>query len=211
MLEGLKLDFDRALDLLRNRNEFTALKEKEQRDILVAAIDNLVDFAAAEEFTMLDELSEETDEGRQEEICKKYNLYHAEAENDEVLRAAGIAGWWIGQAADALITYMTQGDERVRDSHLALEGLSFPKRDFPPGLVPPIEWGCRCYLVSDGYDFPALAALKTDWRKEVNPVFSESLATGGRIFSPAHPYFTLDFQKHSRMQQIAREIKDKLL
>lgn len=211
VLEGLKMDFDTALALLRRHNEFATLKEREERDILAAAIENLVDFAAAGEYAMMREVREEAEEGNHEGICRKYNLSYAGIENSQVLSAAAIAGWWVNQPAGTLLTYMTQGDERVRDTHLALEGLSFPKKDFPPDLIPPIEWGCRCYLISDSYGFPVFAALEPEHRKTVNPVFSESLATGGRIFSPAHPYFTLDFKNNKRIQKIIREIKDKLL
>lgn len=35
---------DRALEILKNHNSFTTERERQQRDILIAAIDNLVDF-----------------------------------------------------------------------------------------------------------------------------------------------------------------------
>lgn len=214
VLEGLKIDFDRALELLRNHNDFTTLQEKEERDILVAAIENLVEFAAAQEYAMMKDVREHSqDEGFEdyEEICEKYNLTYAETENEQVLFAAGIAGWWINQSPDTWITYMTQGDERVRDTHQALEGLTYPKNSFPSDIIPPIEWGCRCYLLSDGNEASVSASLKNDFRKKVNPVFAESLAMKGKIFSGVHPYFTSDFRKHTRLQTIIKRIKDKLL
>lgn len=214
VLEGLHMDFDRALGLLRNHNEFTTLQEKEERDILVAAIDNLVDFAAAQQYTMMNDILESSKEEGFEDyegVCEKYNLMYADTENEQVLYAAGIAGWWINQSSGTLITYMTQGDERVRDTHLALEGLTYPKSDFPSDLIPPIEWGCRCYLLSDGNEASVSASLKDDYRKKVNPVFAESLAMKGRIFSGAHPYFSSDFQKNARIQTIVKQIKNKLL
>lgn len=214
VLEGLHMDFDRALGLLRNHNEFTTLQEKEERDILVAAIENLVEFAAAEEYAMMTGLLEQSENEELEDyegICDKYNLTYADTENEQVLYAAGIAGWWINQSSSTLITYMTQGDERVRDTHLALEGLTYPKSDFPSDLIPPIEWGCRCYLLSDGNEASVSASLKDDYKKKVNPVFTESLAMKGRIFSGAHPYFTSDFRKNARIQTIVKQIKNKLL
>lgn len=214
VLEGLKMNFDRALELLRNHNDFTTLQEKEERDILVSAIENLVEFAAAQEYAMMKDVREHSqDEGFEdyEEICEKYNLTYAETENEQVLFAAGIAGWWINQSPDTWITYMTQGDERVRDTHQALEGLTYPKNSFPSDLIPPIEWGCRCYLLSDGNEASVSASLKNDFRKKVNPVFAESLAMKGKIFSGVHPYFTSDFRKHTRLQTIIKRIKDKLL
>lgn len=214
VLEGLHMDFDRALELLRNHNDFTTLQEKEERDILVAAIENLVEFAAAQEYAMMTgvlEQSENEEPEDYERICEKYNLTYADTENEQVLYAAGIAGWWINQSSGTLITYMTQGDERVRDMHLALEGLTYPKSEFPSDLIPPIEWGCRCYLLSDGNEAHVSASLKNDYRKKVNPIFAQSLAMKGQIFSGAHPYFTSDFRKNARIQTIVKQIKNKLL
>ena len=216
VLEGLKMDFDRALELLRNHNDFTTLQDKEERDILVAAIDNLVEFAAAGEYAMMNDVREHSqDEGFEdyEGICERYNLTYAETENEQVLYAAGIAGWWINRSSDTLITYMTQGDERVRDSHQALEGLTFTKSNFHSDLIPPIDWRCRCYLLSDGNEAFVSASLKTDtdYRKKVNPVFAESLAMKGRIFSESHPYFTSAFRKNRKVQTIIRKLKNKLL
>jgi hypothetical protein len=41
--------------------------------------------------------------------------------------------------------YLTMEDERVRDTHRALDGLVLPKDDpFWEKHFPPWEWGCRC-------------------------------------------------------------------
>ena len=85
---------DRALEILKNHNSFTTERERQQRDILIAAIDNLVDFAAAEEYAMLGELPETADEQdmeAHEKICRRYNLVHAEEENNQVFFAASMA------------------------------------------------------------------------------------------------------------------------
>lgn len=214
-LEGMRMDFDRALDLLRKKNSFVSAKDNQERNILLAAIDNLVDFAAAEEYAMMNELELlDTEEGtdEHENICKKYNLHYATIENADVLYAAGIASWWINQSDETLITYMTQGDDRVREWHLSFEGLTYPKRDFPPDLIPPIEFGCRCYLVADSTRSSVLASIpmKEGLKRKINPAFSESLAKNGKIFSLAHPYFTESFLKEPRLQNITRRIKKKL-
>jgi hypothetical protein len=211
-LTGLAMDFDTALELLRNFNDFTTERERQQRDILVAAIENLVDFAAAEELAMVDEvdeLPEGADEEMCEEVCEKYNLTYAVAENDNVEHAALMAAWWIGIMDESIVTYMTQGDERVRATHLSLEGVSYRKSEFPAELIPPIEWACRCYLVADGMSsvHGALPAHK-DYRKLVNPVFAQSLAKGGKIFTEAHPYFQKPLPKE--VQKITERIKRKL-
>lgn len=215
VLTGLKLDFDGALALLRNKNAFVSLRDKEQRDVLVAAIDNLVDFAAAQENTMLGELPEEIDfryPERYEDLCEKYNKTYARQENIDVLYAAAVAAWWMDIPSETLVTYMTQGDERVRAWHLSLEGTTYPKCEFPPALIPPIEFGCRCFLITEGSASRIKAVLDTTSKEKeqmkTNPVFKESLAVKGKIFSREHPYFkhTLPLQ----VQDIVKRIKEKL-
>lgn len=210
-LSGLRIDFDRALDILRSHNEFTTERERRQRDILLAAIDNLVDFAAAGEIALLKELPEEPqveEIAAYESLCERYNLIYAARENDQVLFAASMAAWWLTISPETVVTYMTQGDERVRPWHLSLEGISYRKSEFPPELIPPIEWGCRCFLVADGFAsvYGALPAAG-EYRRYVDPVFRESLATGGRIFSPAHAYFAGPLPEY--VQQIVKRIKEK--
>lgn len=44
--------------------------------------------------------------------------------------------------------YKTMGDDRVRDSHAALDGLILPANDpFWKTHFPPWEWGCRCQVI----------------------------------------------------------------
>ena len=209
-MRGLALDFDEALSILRNHNNFTTERDKQQHEILVAAIDNLIDFAAAEEMKMISELPEEVNEEcllDYETICEQYNLTYAEVENEQVLFAAKMAAWWMAVNAESVITYMTQGDERVRPWHLSLEGVSYRKSEFPAELIPPIEWGCRCYLIANGFA-AVRASLSIDkCRSMVDPVFRESLATGGRIFTDAHRYFDVPLPEFA--QKIVKRIKSK--
>lgn len=191
-LTGLRIDFDRALEILQSKNISLTQREGLERDTLVAAIDNLIDFAAAEEFTMMQELPDTLSLAEMETyelVCRKYNETYAETENAQVFHSATIAAWWMGVSMDSIITFNTQNDERVRAWHQSFDGVSYLKSEFPPELIPPIEWACRCYLTSDGYGSVLGSVLKPDFKGKVNPVFAESLATGGRIFSSAHPYF----------------------
>lgn len=209
VLTGLRMDFDRALDLLQAKNLHLTQREETERDTLMAAFDNLIDFAAAGETAMMQELPdtlELEDMERYESVCRKYNETYAEAENAQVQHAAMIAAFWIGSSAETIITFNTQGDERVRPWHLSYEGVSYPKSEFPPELIPPIEWGCRCFLTAYGFGSVYGSLLKPQLK--VNPVFRESLATGGRIFSEAHPYFQKPVPE--AVEKIKQRLKEKL-
>lgn len=194
VLTGLNIDFDRALEILQSKNISLTQREELECGTLIAAIDNLVDFAAAEEVAMMQELPDTLSLAEMETyelVCRKYNETYAETENAQVLHSATIAAWWMSVSMDSMVTFNTQNDERVRAWHQSFDGVSYLKSEFPPELIPPIEWACRCYLTSDGYGSIFGSILKPDFKGKINPVFSESLATGGRIFSKAHPYFAI--------------------
>ena len=209
VLEGLKIDFDRALEILQSKSNYITAREEMERDTLIAAFDNLIDFAAAEQYTMMQSLPEELNLEEMESyegICEKYNLHYATVENEQVLHAATIAYFWMGESEESLITYNTQNDERVRAWHQSFDGLSYRKSEFPPELIPPIEWACRCFLTSNGYGSVDSSILKPEITYD--PIFAESLATGGRIFSDAHTYFKEKLPKE--VVAISSNLKQKL-
>ena len=208
-LAGLHIDFDHALGILQAKNLHLTQREEAERNTLFAAFDNLIEFAAAEETAMMQELPdtlELEDMEQYESICRKYNETYAESENAQVQHAAMIAAFWIGTSAETIITFNTQSDERVRPWHLSYEGISYPKSEFPRELIPPIEWGCRCFLTAYGFGSVYGATIKPQIK--INPVFRESLATGGRIFSEAHPYFQKPLPE--TVEKIKQRLKEKL-
>ena len=57
------------------------------------------------------------------------------------------SNWRLAQENDDTthLQYLTMEDDRVRESHAALEGIILPKNDpFWQTHFPPWEWGCRC-------------------------------------------------------------------
>lgn len=211
--------------------------DTEQKKILLAAIDNLVDFGVVEEYQMASELQgygslkdiegEEQREQHEEmidsynaAINSKYNKTWAVTEDRDVIWAAVIARQFMGYREDTILVYTTQGDERVRPWHRALEGLAYPKESFPHWLIPPIEWRCRCYLVDE--DVVRYGAVEVEdamirynadpaMPEWIDPVFKESLAKGGRIFSDAHRYFQVDKRHKAKLTRAANEIKKSIL
>lgn len=223
-IKGFGMDFEEAMALIRNTNTGLTQLEQEKRSILLAALDNLVDFAVAEEFQMSVQLPEEYDENNPddleafEKVFDRYNEIYAEVENGDIEHAMGIAAGWVLISRDTMLTYMTQGDNRVRPWHMALEGTSYPKREFPAWLIPPIEHGCRCFLVEEGDGvlnhkgyLADVVATKDEIPDFVNPVFRDSVCKGGRIFGAAHSYFQIPKKNRKHLREVAQKIKDKWL
>lgn len=219
--DGFGITFEDAIELLTSTDELSE-EDVARRNILLAAFDNLVDFSVAEEYQMVmdlpedDNAEEELDEEELEEylaIFKLYNHRYAKVENSDIEYAMMVAASLVAVKNTTILTYMTQGDERVRPWHRQYEGVSAPKSSFPAWLIPPIEHMCRCYLIEDDImdSLPALAAKKSptglkmpDW---FNPTFKESVALGGRIFSDEHPYFQIDPEHNAKLQLISNRLK----
>ncbi len=76
----------------------------------------------------------------------------AERRAELLLRTHGFqafqaSNWRVAQedADTTHLQYLATEDDRVRDSHLALNGIILPKDDpFWEKHLPPWEWGCRC-------------------------------------------------------------------
>lgn len=216
-LQGFGMSLEEALELLQSSEEGLGRVDKEKRIAIHAAIDNLVDFAVAEEYQMVDDLNfdeenpTESDEEEALKVFKTYNQRYAKVENEDVEYAMIVAAGLVTVRSTTMLTYMTQGDERVRPWHRTYEGYSAPKSSFPHWLIPPIEHQCRCFLIEDDvYNQLNVQAARTgklempDW---FNPTFKESVAFGGRIFSDEHPYFQVDEAHVEKLSEISARIK----
>lgn len=223
--DGFGISYDDAFQLLKNADDLSD-EQRVQRDILVAAVDNLVDFAVAEEYHLAEEVLEydeleELEEDSEEYadlleilfgICHKYNNRYAYVENMDIEYAMIVAAFLSSLKDDTILTYMTMGDERVRPWHLQYEGYSAPRSQFPSWLIPPIEHQCRCFLVEDTKSTLVAdiqAAKKPQMPDWFDRTFKESVANGGRIFSDEHSYFQIDKKHVKRLGEISDRIKAK--
>ena len=226
-IDGFGGTYEDAIDLLRNYENLTPEQEA-KRNVILAAVDNLIDFAVAEEYQMAmnlpdedeldDEDGDEDDDDTDDEfhaIFAKYNKTYAATEDMDVEYAMIVAAGLYKLKETTILTYMTQGDERVRPWHLQYEGYSAPKSRFPAWLIPPIEHGCRCFLVEDEDVYGQIKDVNNErvivpsmpfW---FNPTFKESVALGGRIFSDEHPYFQIKEEHREQLESISQRIKEK--
>lgn len=209
--KGFGISYEDALSIIAKDADVTE-EEFEIQKIILAAIENLVDFSVVAEYQMIYELEDEVDEDEILAIFNKYNKRYASVENMDIEYAMGVAAQISTAKPTTILTYMTQGDERVRPWHRIYEGFSAPKSSFPHWLVPPIEHMCRCFLIEEDI----VAAVKAssqdasqipDW---FNPTFKESVAFGGRIFSDEHPYFQVRGGDVDMLTEVASMIKEKI-
>ncbi|GIV32614.1 MAG: hypothetical protein KatS3mg031_0149 [Chitinophagales bacterium] len=109
-----------------------------------------------------------------------------------------------------LLRYETAGDERVRDSHRILQGITRPVNDpFWNTYYPPNDWNCRCDVIpmhrkSDAQQITPDSRLP---KPQLPKNFQNNVAKTGVIFRETHPYFALqeqgkkeiaDFMEHNQ-------------
>lgn len=227
--DGFGISYDDALDLIKKQDDLTDA-ERVDRDILVAAVDNIIDFSTVEEYQMARQIpyfdgsdvsepdfesGEESFDDFLDSLCDTYNRRYSNVENMDIEFAMIVAAYLSKIGDDTILTYMTQGDDRVRPWHLQFEGFSAPRSKFPSWLIPPIEHGCRCFLVEDSASTYAKIKASRQPVPEMpewfDRTFKESVANGGRIFSDEHPYFQVGEKDYESLRGVANRIKQKYL
>ena len=226
-LKGMNLSVDEALMLLQNYDdENLTQRDKDIRDRVVAAVNNLIDFAVCEEYQLYLEASQKVgdddidfnsdDYEDIEDLCDKYNDIYAAIENSDIEYAMAIAAWWVSIARKEYLVYWTQNDTKVRPWHMALQGYAAPRDEFPAWMIPPIEWNCRCFLTTleqgvmgGSSDVKKVmgSALKVKKPEQISDVFSESVAKCGRIFSDSHPYFKIKDSDKEMLDGFVKRIR----
>ena len=221
--KGLGIEVDNALQLLKNsEDENLTQYEKDLIDRLTAGILNLIDFSICEEYQLYEEVLDvvgdtEIDFNSDDyddllALCKKYNDQYSAIENSDIEYAGVVAALWMKMSATDYAVYWTQNDAKVRPWHMALQGYAAPRDEFPSWMIPPIEYNCRCFLEiletprADAKLRLIKGSAKDSIRpKQLNSVYSESLAKCGRIFGPTHSYFSVkDTDKDMLMGFVSR-------
>lgn len=234
--KGFNIDPEEALMLLKNLEDSNLTKEdKDKRDRIVAAVNNLIEFAVCEEYQVAQKTEDlyqshvEEDENYEIDyndpddiddylaICTLYNSTYAAVENADIEYAMSVAYKWIHTAANEYLTYWTMNDNKVRPWHLALQGYTARRDDFPAWMIPPIEWHCRCFLMAasgeevsgKALDIKRVSAKAPEKPSQIDGVFSESVCKCGRIFGKSHTYFNVAKKDKSFLQECVANIKKK--
>lgn len=87
-----------------------------------------------------------------QKLHQLYNVHYLEVEHNFATQSATMAARWHqdseGDPGRYLLQYRTAGDERVRESHQAMNGITLPATDpFWNDYYPPNGWRCRCTAV----------------------------------------------------------------
>jgi SPP1 gp7 family putative phage head morphogenesis protein len=124
-------------------------------------------------------------------IYTTYNENWLRAEYNHAVASATSAARWQDYQADKEaapnLEYSTVGDERVRSSHVLLDGIiRHIDDDFWKTHYPPNGWNCRCRALQTLTKETPLEGKEMPVLKEM---FKGNVAIDGAMFPPNHPYF----------------------
>lgn len=132
-------------------------------------------------------------------VDEKYNTQYLYAEYNHAVHSAQMASKWHEWEKDGdeyNLQYRTAGDERVREAHAALEGVTLPPSDkFWEQYLPPNGWNCRCQVVQVlRDDYPMSDSERaTEWGDNCTSdkkaqIFRYNAGKELKVFPPKHPY-----------------------
>lgn len=149
-------------------------------------------------------------------INNSYNRHHLYSEYNHAVGATQMAVKWQefqDNAEEYYLQYRTANDERVREEHAELHGITLPASDsFWDKHYPPNGWNCRCTVVE---------VLKSKYeqtnpeearkrgaecaRTEKDKVFWYNPGKTMKLFPPRHPYYKAPKEDKKFIQQISQE------
>jgi len=184
---GSKIDFDspdeKMLQKLKdNVWQFSAAKNKEELNQLNALL--------RDEKGKLRTWTSFKEEAIK--VTKDFKERYMRVEYDMAVNASYSAARWEDYDDDSVLVYTTAGDDRVRESHEELDGITLPKNHpFWDTYYPPNGWNCRCTT------FPTTTRRRTPDDDipygvidNVPPMFRTNIAKEGLVFPKRHPYFS---------------------
>lgn len=172
-------------ELKRNSKVFTAFKNHENINEIVNELSD-----SSGELRSFESFREKAIE-----LNAKWNGNWLRSEFEEARASAQMAGKWrnIERRKDRFpfLQYRTAGDDRVRDSHRKLNGITKPVDDaFWDEFYPPNGWRCRCTVKQVAGDSTLRMKLaEGEGEDEVQDEFKTNSGKTGHIFSLKHPYY----------------------
>ncbi|MBR1991122.1 MAG: minor capsid protein [Bacteroidales bacterium] len=135
-----------------------------------------------------------------ETINNTYNRNYLNAEYNFATASTQMAvKWkeWEADGDDYDLQYRTAGDDRVREEHAALDGVTLPPSDpFWNHYLPPNGWNCRCTTVQvrkgkypQSNSEEAIARGQACTAKPKQQIFRFNPGKQEKVFPPKHPYY----------------------
>lgn len=127
-----------------------------------------------------------------QKIASDFQGRFLKVEYDNAINTSYLAARWTEFADDDLLTFTTAGDDRVRQSHRELDGITLPKtHPFWRTFYPPLAWNCRCtVVVTLSKRKTAEKAIPWGAIDNVPEIFRSNFAIEGMAFPSSHPYYT---------------------
>lgn len=142
------------------------------------------------------------------ELAGRYNIDYLETELDTAFSAANSARRWADYQRTKNIypnlLYDTAGDERVRESHRAMDGKVFAIDDpIWETWMPPNGYNCRCLVVQT--DDPVSQPPASDI--EVDKGFAHNPGKSLKVYESDHPYFNTGPDVSDRIIKLAEKAR----
>jgi SPP1 gp7 family putative phage head morphogenesis protein len=145
------------------------------------------------------------------ELHQDYNVNWLQAEYDTAVASAQSAAKWqqfLAERDQYNLKYQTVGDDRVRESHQALDGIVLPvDDDFWNDHYPPLAFRCRCEVIQDS------SSTLSDKSKIISPdvpkMFKNNVGKTGQVFTKDHPYWKgLTTEEKNALEKLATKTID---
>jgi len=125
-----------------------------------------------------------------QKVNETYNEVYLSSEYGTAVASAQAAASWQDFITNGIemLTYVTAGDDRVREEHALLEGATYPiDHEFWDTYFPPNDWGCRCDT-SPAVGSEQVPVAKGDL-PDMPEMFQQNVGKSGVAFPDTHPYF----------------------
>lgn len=148
-----------------------------------------------------------------ETLNKTYNKNYLRVEYNFATASTQMAVKWKEWEQDEErynLQYRTAGDDRVREEHAALNGVTLPPSDpFWNSYLPPNGWNCRCTTVQvrknkypQSNSEKAMAAGAACTAKPKQQIFRFNPGKTMTVFPPKHPYYKVNGEVKKTVEKI---------
>lgn len=149
-------------------------------------------------------------------IDGRYNGNYLYAEYNHAVHSAQMAVKWHDWEKDGDeydLQYRTAGDERVREAHRRLDGVTLPPGDkFWNRYLPPNGWNCRCNVVQvlrgeyPRSDSDAVTAIGDEYTRDLKAqMFRFNAGKTLTIYPGKHPYYKAPKQVKEVIREMSEE------